>query len=248
MKRVSARILHKGLPETELISGALRRLGCEVTLSDEVSGGCEIVILSDAGFTADGLRDAVRTLSSDRRVTGIGLVSAYLEPDDITDSTGKLLLFRRPVDTASLVDALVEPYRDELTDNDELRRQITSMLSAIGYSRRKSGFDCLRDALVILVENYTGRVNLKKDVYPEAAKINGKSPSAAEKSISRINKEVWSTASEPLIREVLGSSALKNGRLPYDKEILCLLADYFAARPFEELMQRLADCDKTGSR
>ena len=248
MKHIKAKIYRSGLPEAELIGSELERQGCEVSFSDSLSeeaAGCGIVVFSDDAVTENELCAAVSRFEAEESILCIAAVSAYPEPEDLSKAGGKLMYFTRPAETGSLVSAVMRSVGPQPAGGEKLRSQVTSVLAALGYPQNKAGFDCLRDAVVTVLTEGTFKVNLKKDVFPAVGRLNSRTASAAEKSISRINKEVWSNAPEQKIREVFSPKGPKDGKLPSVKETVEVLVGYFKSCPYEELIKRFTSGNDT---
>ena len=249
MSRIKAKIYRSGLPEAELIGIVLVRKGCEVRFSDsfsEGSDGCEIVVFSDETLTEEEFCAAADRFAAEKNILCIAAVSAYPKPDDLTDAGGKLLYFTRPAETFPLVGTVMRSLGLLPAGGEKLREQVTPVLEALGYPKNRAGFDCLRDAVVIVISAGARKFSLKKDVYPAVGLLNARNAAAVEKSISRINEEVWGDAPEEKIREVFGAKGKKDGKVPSVKDSVRVIAGYFVSSSCEELIKRFASGNDTG--
>lgn len=242
-------IIKNELPEWTNLKKELNDIGHQVDVGEhppeeipEVSAGYQAVIFAAKGLSSEALDSMLQELGLERIAVCVADARAASSYRPV-HSVGNAVILRRPLELSSLTAALtVSPPHSE---KENTRGDLIKVLTAMGYPRGKTGFDTLCDTMLLILKKDNAGINLKRDIYPEAGRLNGQSPAAVEKSLERLSRAVWVNASEKLTELVLGPGAMREGKAPPLKEILASMALYFQSRPSAELLDEIAACDDT---
>lgn len=120
----------------------------------------------------------------------------------------------------------VKPYMDK-TDymKDNLEQDVTKLLHEIGIPAHIKGYQYLRDAIAISVEEKDLIVSVTKVLYPAIAKKHNTTSSRVERAIRHAIEVAWTRGRLDTIYEVFGYT-INNGKgKPTNSEFIALLTD-----------------------
>ncbi len=106
-----------------------------------------------------------------------------------------------------------------------LESEITKLLHDIGVPAHIKGYNYLRDAIVLSV-NDAGMTNcITKELYPSVAKINETIPSRVERAIRHAIEVAWSRGNMDTIDELFGYTISSGKGKPTNSEFIALISD-----------------------
>lgn len=120
----------------------------------------------------------------------------------------------------------VKPYANKaeyMAQN--LENDVTQMLHEIGIPAHIKGYQYLRDAIVISVEDQEMLTSVTKILYPTIAKKHQTTPSRVERAIRHAIEVAWSRGKMDTINELFGYTVSTGKGKPTNSEFIALIAD-----------------------
>lgn len=120
----------------------------------------------------------------------------------------------------------VHPYVDK-TDyiQQNLEGDVTQLLHEIGIPAHIKGYQYLRDAIAISVEEEDMLISVTKVLYPTIAKRHQTTPSRVERAIRHAIEVAWSRGRVDTINDLFGYT-INNGKgKPTNSEFIALVSD-----------------------
>ena len=120
----------------------------------------------------------------------------------------------------------VEPYvnREEYIAQN-LEHDVTQVLHEIGIPAHIKGYQYLRDAIVISVEEQEMLTSVTKILYPTIAKKHKTTPSRVERAIRHAIEVAWSRGKMDTINEIFGYTVSNGKGKPTNSEFIAMISD-----------------------
>lgn len=120
----------------------------------------------------------------------------------------------------------VQPYVDKNEYiQQNLENDVTQLLHEIGIPAHIKGYQYLRDAIAISVEEEDMLVSVTKVLYPSIAKRHNTTPSRVERAIRHAIEVAWSRGRVDTINDLFGYT-INNGKgKPTNSEFIALVSD-----------------------
>lgn len=107
----------------------------------------------------------------------------------------------------------------------DLEADVTNMIHEIGVPAHIKGYQYLRDAIIMSVENREVINSITKILYPTIAKMNKTTASRVERAIRHAIEVAWSRGKMDTIDDLFGYT-INNGKgKPTNSEFIALIAD-----------------------
>jgi hypothetical protein len=107
-------------------------------------------------------------------------------------------------------------------DIGSLEQMVTEVLSKIGMPRNLKGFKFIREAVMLLVEDFSKIDRITKDLYPTIASKFHTTPTRVERAMRHAIENTWNTGD----MESIFVNTINPGQgKPTNSEFLALLAD-----------------------
>jgi two-component system response regulator (stage 0 sporulation protein A) len=106
-----------------------------------------------------------------------------------------------------------------------LENDVTQMLHEIGIPAHIKGYQYLRDAIAISVEEEDMLVSVTKVLYPTIAKKHGTTSSRVERAIRHAIEVAWTRGRLETIYEIFGYTVSNGKGKPTNSEFIALVAD-----------------------
>ena len=123
----------------------------------------------------------------------------------------------------------VAPYTDYTVyaepSEEDLETQVTELLHEIGIPAHIKGYQYLRDAITISVEEKEMLVSVTKVLYPTIAKKHGTTSSRVERAIRHAIEVAWSRGQLEMIHEIFGYTVNSGKGKPTNSEFIALITD-----------------------
>lgn len=120
----------------------------------------------------------------------------------------------------------VRPYVDKEEYMEmNLEFDVTQMLHEIGIPAHIKGYQYLRDAIVISVEEEDMLVSVTKVLYPTIAKKHQTTPSRVERAIRHAIEVAWSRGRMDTINDLFGYTVSNGKGKPTNSEFIALISD-----------------------
>lgn len=120
----------------------------------------------------------------------------------------------------------VRPYVDKKEYMKlNLEHDVTQMLHEIGIPAHIKGYQYLRDAIAISVEEEDMLISVTKVLYPTIAKKHQTTPSRVERAIRHAIEVAWSRGKMDTINEIFGYTVSNGKGKPTNSEFIALISD-----------------------
>ncbi len=119
------------------------------------------------------------------------------------------------------VPILSMPQRDE----NSLEQDVTDMIHELGVPAHIKGYQYLRDAIIMCVENMDLLNSITKVLYPDIAKLYQTTPSRVERAIRHSIEVAWNRGKMDTIEEMFGYTINSGKGKPTNSEFIALIAD-----------------------
>ncbi len=146
---------------------------------------------------------------------------------------GVQYLMLKPCDMGALVDRLEEIRGGESLRTSNLRRlgkanietMVTSIIHEIGVPAHIKGYQYLREAIIIAVNDMDVINAITKVLYPQVAKTFGTTPSRVERAIRHAIEVAWDRGDLDTLQRFFGYTVSNTKGKPTNSEFIALIAD-----------------------
>ncbi len=161
----------------------------------------------------------------EREAMAAGADYFFLKPFNPDDMAERIKSFctlakasRRPLDPA--VTLLTPPV-------SSLEMQVTAIIHQIGVPAHIKGYQYLRDAILMVIDDNDIINAVTKRLYPSVAKKNGTTSSRVERAIRHAIEVAWDRGDVDVLNAYFGYT-IHNGRgKPTNSEFIAMIADKF---------------------
>lgn len=144
----------------------------------------------------------------------------------VIDKVRRVANSRMKVSSALPISRKVKPYVNKADYMEQnLENDVTQMLHEIGIPAHIKGYQYLRDAIVISVEDQEMLTSVTKILYPAIAKKHQTTPSRVERAIRHAIEVAWSRGKMDTINELFGYTVSTGKGKPTNSEFVALIAD-----------------------
>ena len=172
-----------------------------------------------------GMEHPPRVLATSAFVTG------YIS--SATANLGIQYLMLKPCDMEALVDRLEEIRGGESLRDSGLRRldktnietMVTGIIHEIGVPAHIKGYQYLREAIIIAVNDMDVINAITKVLYPQVAKAFGTTPSRVERAIRHAIEVAWDRGDLDTLQRFFGYTVSNTKGKPTNSEFIALIAD-----------------------
>lgn len=114
--------------------------------------------------------------------------------------------------------------RDSLTSND-LEIDITNLIHEIGVPAHIKGYQYLRDAITLVVENMDLISAVTKELYPTVAAMNNTTASRVERAIRHAIELSWNRGKLETLNSLFGYTVQNDKGKPTNSEFIAIISD-----------------------
>lgn len=165
---------------------------------------------------------------SQERVTesALDLGAAYylLKPFDKEAVLSRVQQFKPGVRTRFISMPEERRHSEELSRYN-LESNVTNIIHEIGVPAHIKGYQYLRDAIMMSVDDSEMLNSITKILYPSIAKQHGTTPSRVERAIRHAIEVAWSRGKVDTIDELFGYTVHNGKGKPTNSEFVALIAD-----------------------
>lgn len=111
------------------------------------------------------------------------------------------------------------------TQNSDLEVDITNMIHEIGVPAHIKGYQYLRDAITMVVDDMDMLSAVTKELYPEIAKRNKTTPSRVERAIRHAIEVAWNRGKLETLNNLFGYTVAEDKGKPTNSEFIAIVAD-----------------------
>ncbi len=158
--------------------------------------------------------------------TAMNLGAAYyvLKPFDKEAMLSRVQHFKPWVRTR-LITGAGEKTRTEEVARYNLESDVTNIIHEIGVPAHIKGYQYLRDAIMMSVDDSEMLNSITKILYPSIAKQHNTTPSRVERAIRHAIEVAWSRGKVDTIDELFGYTVNNGKGKPTNSEFVALIAD-----------------------
>ena len=146
---------------------------------------------------------------------------------------GVRYLMLKPCDMAALVERLEEIRGGESlrypaarrSDKVSIETLVTNIIHEIGVPAHIKGYQYLREAIIIAVNDMDVINAITKVLYPEVAKTFGTTPSRVERAIRHAIEVAWDRGDLDTLQKFFGYTVSNTNGKPTNSEFIALIAD-----------------------
>ena len=146
---------------------------------------------------------------------------------------GVRYLMLKPCDMAALVERLEEIRGGESlrypaarrSDKGSIETLVTNIIHEIGVPAHIKGYQYLREAIIIAVNDMDVINAITKVLYPEVAKTFGTTPSRVERAIRHAIEVAWDRGDLDTLQKFFGYTVSNTKGKPTNSEFIALIAD-----------------------
>ena len=146
---------------------------------------------------------------------------------------GVRYLMLKPCDMAALVERLEEIRGGESlrypaarrSDKVSIETLVTNIIHEIGVPAHIKGYQYLREAIIIAVNDMDVINAITKVLYPEVAKTFGTTPSRVERAIRHAIEVAWDRGDLDTLQKFFGYTVSNTKGKPTNSEFIALMAD-----------------------
>jgi len=124
---------------------------------------------------------------------------------------------------SSAVSPIVTTGRSELN----LFSEVTTVMHQIGIPAHVKGYQYIREAILMVVEDVSLLGAVTKELYPDIAKKYDSAPSRVERGIRHAIELAWERGHTETLKRIFGYSMNIERQKPTNSEFIALLADNF---------------------
>ena len=148
-------------------------------------------------------------------------------------SLGVRYLMLKPCDMTALVERLEEIRGGESlrypaprrTDKTSIETMVTGIIHEIGVPAHIKGYQYLREAIIIAVNDMDVINAITKVLYPQVAKTFGTTPSRVERAIRHAIEVAWDRGDLDTLQRFFGYTVSNTKGKPTNSEFIALIAD-----------------------
>ena len=159
-----------------------------------------------------------------------GFVTDYVA--NASANLGVRYLMLKPCDMTALVERLEEIRGGESlrtparrTDKTSIETMVTSIIHEIGVPAHIKGYQYLREAIIIAVNDMDVINAITKVLYPQVAKTFGTTPSRVERAIRHAIEVAWDRGDLDTLQRFFGYTVSNTKGKPTNSEFIALIAD-----------------------
>ena len=175
----------------------------------------------------DGLSILRRLDAKDR--PGVVTISPMYTQDVLMEAgrLGVSNFISKPYQDSAVVENLLQlaESRDGQIHMPGLEELVTSIIHEVGVPAHIKGYQYVREAIMITVENMDVINSVTKVLYPEVAKRYGTTPSRVERAIRHAIEVAWDRGDLETLQKYFGYTVSNAKGKPTNSEFIAMIAD-----------------------
>ncbi len=176
-----------------------------------------------------------------KNISGMGrkpmvLATSCFVSDYVSNTVGNLgvrYLMTKPCDMTALVERLEEIRGGESLrvmgvhrlDKTSIESMVTGIIHEIGVPAHIKGYQYLREAIIIAVNDMDVINAITKVLYPQVAKTFGTTPSRVERAIRHAIEVAWDRGDLDTLQRFFGYTVSNTKGKPTNSEFIAIIAD-----------------------
>ena len=179
------------------------------------------------GLDGFGVLKQLRELEKPPKVI---LISAFCSDSVVSEAVelGANYFMFKPVEENALLDRMRALFGRDLPEERhpvELKNLVTSVIHEIGVPAHIKGYQYLREAIMIAVDDMDVINAVTKVLYPEVAKRFGTTPSRVERAIRHAIEVAWDRGDLETLQKYFGYTVSNAKGKPTNSEFIAMIAD-----------------------
>lgn len=157
------------------------------------------------------------------------LISAFCSDKTVAEAMelGAFYFLTKPCEENSLLDRMRSAMRapEECDHSAELKNMVTSIIHEIGVPAHIKGYQYLREAIMIAVDDMDVINAVTKVLYPEVARRFSTTPSRVERAIRHAIEVAWDRGDLETLQKFFGYTVSNTKGKPTNSEFIAMIAD-----------------------
>lgn len=175
-----------------------------------------------------GLLDRMAALEAKPKTI---LLSAFYRSEIVAQAMEKEVSYfmPKPCETGSLLERMrqvagigAEPAEDEY---QALQRRVTAVIHEVGVPAHIKGYQYVREAIVIAVQDMDVINAVTKVLYPEVARRYNTTPSRVERAVRHAIEVAWDRGDLETLQSYFGYTVSNTKGKPTNSEFIAMIAD-----------------------
>ena len=161
----------------------------------------------------------------------LGVDYFILKPFDL-DILGKRIrsLTQNTPSTPPQLSSSSSPTVRTVRSKHDLVTEVTTMMHQIGIPAHVKGYQYIREAILMVVEDVSLLGAVTKELYPSIAKKYKSAPSRVERGIRHAIELAWERGQKDTLKQIFGYSMNIERQKPTNSEFIAILADKLRVR------------------
>ena len=177
----------------------------------------------------DGL-SVLRQMKAQGGESKVILVSAFCADQVVGEamSLGASYFLPKPCEVGALLDRMQSVFEQPATPEQHaaaLKNMVTSVIHEIGVPAHIKGYQYLREAIIIAVNDMEVINAVTKVLYPAVAKRFGTTPSRVERAIRHAIEVAWDRGDLETLQKYFGYTVSNAKGKPTNSEFIAMIAD-----------------------
>ena len=189
-------------------------------------GGVDVVVMDLVLRGGDGLALLEELDRMPNRPTVL-VLSAFLHTQLMSRSAqlGADYFLMKPCRASSVVERIRQLTAQQQFSRSSLETQVTVIIHQIGVPAHIKGYQYLREAILIAVEDMDVINAVTKVLYPEVAKRFGTTSSRVERAIRHAIEVAWDRGDLETLQRYFGYTVSTSKGKPTNSEFIAMIAD-----------------------
>ena len=155
------------------------------------------------------------------------VLSAFLHSQLMAEAAqlGADYFLMKPCRASSVVERIRQLTAEQQPSRSSLESQVTTIIHEIGVPAHIKGYQYLREAILIAIEDMDVINAVTKVLYPEVAKRYGTTSSRVERAIRHAIEVAWDRGDLETLQKYFGYTVSTSKGKPTNSEFIAMIAD-----------------------
>ena len=199
-----------------------------------IAGGTYDIVVADVWLSkldGIGILRQSRAIDFGGALPPLFIVTSSISSQNIfvdAMNAGAALCLLKPIDPASLAEHLQSLGRDRAvreSGTPDIETQVTKIIHQIGVPAHIKGYQYLREAVTLAIENTEIVNKITKELYPQIARKFDTSASKVERAVRHAIDVAWNRGRIKNMNEIFGIEIYTSNDRPTNGEFIALVAD-----------------------
>lgn len=129
------------------------------------------------------------------------------------------------VELSGRVESAVVSLADAKTTQDNIELRVTDIIREIGIPAHIKGYQYIRHAIIMVIEDLDIINSITKELYPTVAKDFNTTPSRVERAIRHAIEVAWDRGDTDVLNSIFGYTIANSKGKPTNSEFIAMIAD-----------------------